>query len=65
MILKWLNKKMVTKEKFEAYRKIQLRGNYNMVMDAEIVRKKMGIPITEYVDILKNYGKYIVEFNIK
>lgn len=56
---------MVTKEKFEAYRKIQLEGNYNMVMDAEIVRKKMGIPITEYVDILKNYGKYIVEFNIK
>ena len=56
---------MVTKEKFLRYRKVQMKGKYNMITEALAACKEMGCSWDDYLDILENYGKYMNEFNIK
>ena len=56
---------MVTKEIFQKYVKVQLDGNYNMVIDGIAISRMIGCSWADYTDILRNYTKYMVEFNIK
>ena len=56
---------MITEEHFKAFRQVQNEGDYNMIMDAEAAAREIGVTRTEYLDILKNYGKYMNQFNIK
>lgn len=53
---------MVTKEIFDKYVKIQIGGKYNMFMDAHEACKAVGCSWKDYIDILENYAKYMVEF---
>ena len=63
VILTWSND-LITKEQFLNYRKVQMRGNYNMITYAVAAMKEIGLSRNEYIDILKNYSKYMVKFNI-
>ena len=56
---------MITKEQFLSYRNVQMKGEYNMITDAGEVMEEIGLSRNEYMDILMNYGKYMVEFNVK
>lgn len=53
---------MVTKEIFKKYVKVQMSGEYNMIMEANAASKKVGCTWSDYLDILRNYSKYMVEF---
>ncbi len=49
---------MITKEKFESYRRVQSSGLYNMVMQANYAMEDAGLTKNEYWDIIKHYGEY-------
>jgi len=51
----------ITKEKFESYREVQKSGRVNM-FDVGNVVKLSGLTRTECFDIMKNYGKYLKQF---
>ena len=48
--------KRVTKEQFDAYRKIQFSGRYNMISEGRAVRRAAGLDRETYIAILKNYS---------
>lgn len=49
---------MVTKEQFLAYEAIRDSGQYNMIMDGNIVMQLISVTKEQYIDILKNYSIY-------
>ncbi len=51
----------MTKEKFNAYRKVQFSGATNMWAINEVMRRS-GLEEEECMDIMKNYSKYEKEF---
>ena len=53
---------MITKEKFESYRRVQYSGMYNMVMQARDAMAAAGLTKDEYWDIIKNYNEYYKKF---
>ena len=53
---------MITKEKFLAYYRVQMGGQYNMIMEATPAMKDAGLTREEYFNIIKNYGKYYNEY---
>lgn len=53
---------MITKEKFESYRRVQCSGMYNMVMQAREAMVAAGLNNEDYWDIIKNYNKYYEKF---
>ena len=53
---------MITKQKFLAYYRVQMSGQYNMIMDATPAMKDAGLTREEYFNIIKNYRKYYNEY---
>ena len=53
---------MITKEKFESYRRVQYSGMYNMIMQAREAMVAAGLNKEDYWDIIKNYNKYYEKF---
>ena len=53
---------MITKEKFESYRRVQYSVIYNMVMQARESMVAAGLNKEDYWDIIKNYNKYYEKF---
>lgn len=47
---------IATKEQFAKYKKVQMSGKYNM-MSREAINA-VGVNVSIYADILKNYDKY-------
>ncbi len=55
----------VTKELFDAYRKVQLTGKYNMFMNGNKVMKLIGCNDRDtYMDILWNYKDHMKRFGV-
>lgn len=48
---------MITKEQFLAYERIRSEGRFNMIMDAPIVMKLIGVNQAQYCEILESYGE--------
>lgn len=48
---------MITKEKFEAFTKMQATGKFNMA-NIGISSAICGLSKEDYIDILHNYSKY-------
>lgn len=53
---------MVTKEDFLSYYEAQMSGKFNMVIDANKVMSLYDIEKDIYWEIIRNYGKYYIEF---
>ena len=53
---------MITKEKFESYRRVQYSGMYNMVMQARKAIVATGLSNEDYWDIIQNYNEYYEKF---
>ena len=53
-------KMKATKEDFQAYRKVQKGGEYNMFTPDAIL--STGLDKETYFDIIKNYNKYEEEY---
>lgn len=49
---------MISKRKFNSYRKVQYSGKYNMLTEAYSAMKMAKLTNDEYFDIIKNYNKY-------
>jgi hypothetical protein len=49
---------MVTKEQFLAYEAVRESGQYNMIMDGNIVMELISVTKVQYIDIIKNYSTY-------
>ena len=50
----------VTKEQFQAYKKVQTSGNYNMFTPDAIMAT--GLDKTTYFEIIDKYDKYSEQF---
>ena len=59
------NKTLPTKEDFEAYRKVQNSGNFNMITEADKAARTAGLDIGTYFEVIRNYNSlaqmYIAE----
>ena len=53
---------MITNEKFLAYYRVQMSGQYNMIMEATSAMQSAGLTRDEYFDIIKNYGDYYCKY---
>ena len=53
---------MITKEKFLAYYRVQMSGQYNMIIEATSAMKNAGLTRDEYFDIIKNYEDYYCKY---
>lgn len=53
---------MVTKDTFLNYYEAQQSGQFNMIMDANLVMSIWHIEKEDYLDIIKNYNKYYKQF---
>jgi hypothetical protein len=58
-----MNHVKITKEDFEAYLKVQMSGDFNM-LDTHAIRAT-GLTKAQYTDILLNYKKYYEQFKIE
>ena len=47
----------ITKEKFDAYKKVQMSGVTNM-WDVALVEELSGLEREEILNVMKNYGEY-------
>lgn len=47
---------------FSEYMKIQASGAYNMLTDAPVVANALGIDLSTYIEILRNYSALLKEF---
>lgn len=45
----------MTKEKFEAYVKVQMSGRYNLVIDAHRAAAEAGLSLDDYMYIICHY----------
>jgi hypothetical protein len=52
----------ITKETFVKYYEAQMRGEYNMIMDAAKVMEKYNISKDDYLKIITNYKVYRAKF---
>lgn len=43
------------KEDFINYERIRKSGKYNMLTDASIIAREMGVPTSRYIWIINNY----------
>ena len=53
----------ITKEKIQAYEDVRQSGVTNMFMVRTVVELS-GLSRAEVLDIMKNYDKYVKQFNI-
>ena len=49
---------MITKKQFLDYEHIRESGQFNMIMDANIVMQLINLTKNEYFDIITNYSNY-------
>lgn len=52
-----------TKEQFEAYKRVQKSGRYNMVMDATSARLEAGLDEATYWQIISSYAMLEAEYS--
>ena len=57
-----ITKDDITKEMFDSYRRVQMGGKYNMIMDAEKARRDANLGMDEYMMIIKNYSEFSKKF---
>ena len=48
---------MPTKKQFEAYKEVQYRGNWNMIMDSRMAAMEAGLSDEVYWNIIHNYAQ--------
>ena len=53
---------VITREQFEAYRKVQLEGKYNMFTESRKACKEANLPHDIYMDILWNYKTLYIKY---
>ena len=53
---------MITKEQFLDYESIRDSGQFNMIMDANIVMQLINLNKEQYFDIIKNYSNYYKQY---
>lgn len=51
-----VDKSQITKDEFDAYVRVQMGGQYNMIMDAVAAMEDAGLDEDTYFAIIKNYG---------
>ena len=53
----WKDTNMPTKKQFEAYKEVQYRGNWNMIMDSRMAAMEAGLSDEVYWNIIHNYAQ--------
>ena len=53
----WKDNNMHTKKQFEAYKEVQYRGNWNMIMDSRMAAMEAGLSDEVYWNIIHNYAQ--------
>ena len=48
---------MPSKDNFLAYKKVQMSGRYNMVIDARQAAASAGLDLDTYFAVIQNYSK--------
>lgn len=56
---KW---QQVTKDQFDAYRRVQADGKFNMAMEACAAQQEAGLEPGTYWTIVRNYSKLSTKF---
>ena len=60
--MKTLNPEEITKEMFEAYVAVQMKGDFNMVMEANKARRAANLSEEEYWTIIQHYAELKKKF---
>ena len=60
--MKTLNPEEITKEMFEAYVAVQMKGDFNMVMEANQARRAANLSEEEYWTIIQYYAELKEKF---
>ena len=61
--MKTLNPNEITKAQFDAYVAVQMKGDYNMVMEARQAQIAAGLTAEQYWTIIQHYAELKAKFS--